>query len=100
MNHRDDSSTTPQNVLFRLFLCLIAVGFVASGCASFGHNKDKETKKTEKTAFDKARGEQSDLAAFTASAGRSNPKEEKKVHPGQTFLLSSKAKEIYQNTER
>lgn len=87
------------------FLIAVVVGLsllvFSGGCASMsGKKSTKETPVTEKSAFEKTREEQSDLAAYTASAGRANPKEVKEVSPGQTFLLSSKAKEIYRNTER
>ncbi|MDO5553632.1 MAG: hypothetical protein Q4G68_07700 [Planctomycetia bacterium] len=70
-----------------------------SGCSLFKGTK-KEAPDAEKTVFEEQRSEQDNLAAFVASAGRANPKEKKEASPGQTFLLSSKAKEIYNNTER
>lgn len=94
-----------------IIFCLLGS---TTGCAIFGKksNNDakisefeedsKETdqnKDAETTAFDSERKKQSDMSDFVSSFGRkSNVKKE--VSPGQTFLMSDKAKEIYANTER
>lgn len=86
----------------------------ASGCAIFGKKTDndakisefeEESEKDEKnddsdaTVFDSERKKQSDMSDFVASFGKKT-KNKKEVDPGQTFLMSDKAKEIYANTER
>lgn len=80
-----------------LLTALLLPGF--AGCSVFKGMK-KESPEAEKTVFEEQRSEQDTLAAYVASAGRADPKEKKEASPGQTFLLSSKAKEIYNNTER
>jgi len=59
-----------------------------------GKNEDAET-----SVFDSERKIQSDMSDFVSSFGRKS-KNKKEVDPGQTFLMSDKAKEIYANTER
>lgn len=87
----------------RIFLIIVLLTsfFVFSGCATT-KNKHEEEFEQEKEAsiFDKERENQNDLAKFAASAGRKDPNEKKKINKGQTFLLSDKAREIYENTER
>lgn len=72
----------------------------SSGCSLFKGKEESEVKKENDAVFEAERDKQSDLAEYTASAGRADPKKKKKIHPGQMFLLSDKAKEIYANTER
>ena len=103
-NFRNQRSMRAALILSLALLLLLPL----CGCLTFGKKTTVEkppagepsATQKEKTAFDSAREEQSDLAAYAASAGRKNPKDVKEVPPGQTFLLSSKAKEIYKNTER
>ena len=86
----------------------------SSGCAIFDKKSDGDSKiaefeddaekkevgdDAEATAFDAERKKQSGLSDFVSSFGRKS-KEKKEVDPGQTFLMSDKAKEIYANTER
>lgn len=90
----------------------------STGCAIFGKKSSqntqiaefeepeeaKESKKSSKSqddasAFDAEREKQSGLSDFVSQFGRKS-KTKKEVDPGQTFLLSDKAKEIYANTER
>lgn len=82
-----------------VLLCTAFV-FATTGCSTFKGKKKEVVTEKEKTAFDTAREEHENLGEYVASAGRKNPKEKKEVDPGQTFLLSDKAKEIYRNTER
>lgn len=70
-----------------------------TGCALFSRHKSDGSEK-EVSAFEQQRSDVDKMSEFAASAGRSNPREKKEADPGQTFLLSSKAKEIYNNTER
>ena len=106
------------NVHFRnvaLIAALIAplLG-AASGCAIFDKKSDGDSKISEfeddaeenadaedsdGSVFDAERKKQSGMSDFVSSFGRQS-KEKKKVDPGQTFLMSDKAKEIYANTER
>lgn len=60
---------------------------------------DGKTEDGETTVFDSERKKQSDMSDFVSSFGRKS-KNKKDVDPGQTFLMSDKAKEIYANTER
>lgn len=86
----------------------------SSGCAIFGKKTDNDAKisefeedseendqnkDNETTVFDSERTKQSDMSDFVSSFGRKS-KNKKEVDPGQTFLMSDKAKEIYANTER
>jgi hypothetical protein len=86
----------------------------SSGCAIFDKKSDADSKISEfeddaeekeaaqdadASAFDEERKKQSGLSDFVSSFGRKS-KEKKEVDPGQTFLMSDKAKEIYANTER
>ena len=86
----------------------------SSGCAIFDKKSDGDAKISEfeddaeeketaqdadASAFDEERKKQSGLSDFVSSFGRKS-KEKKEVDPGQTFLMSDKAKEIYANTER
>lgn len=74
-----------------------------SGCALFSGLRGDKNDEPIADQFDEVeepRSEGDKMSDYAASAGRANPNEKKKVDPGQTFLLSSKAKEIYQNTER
>ena len=86
----------------------------SSGCAIFNKKSgddakiaefEEETaenesgKDSEENFFDSERKKQSDMSDFVSSFGRKS-KNKKTVDPGQTFLMSDKAKEIYANTER
>lgn len=99
-------------IVATLTSCLLGA---STGCALFGKKTDKEAAKisefeedseenaknedSESTVFDSEREKQSDLSNFVSSFGRKS-KDKKAVDPGQTFLMSDKAKEIYANTER
>lgn len=84
-----------------LILALLISFFVFTGCASSKNKHEPEfEKEKEESVFDKESENQNELAKFAASAGRKDPNEKKKVSKGQTFLLSDKAREIYENTER
>lgn len=91
--------------------CLLGA---SSGCAIFSKKNNNDAKisefeedaeedgknnDSEKTVFDSERAKQSDMSDFVSSFGRKS-KTKKAVDPGQTFLMSDKAKEIYANTER
>lgn len=86
----------------------------SSGCAIFNKKSDGNAKinefeedaaetgsgkDSEDNFFDSERKKQSDMSDFVSSFGRKS-KSKKDVDPGQTFLMSDKAKEIYANTER
>ncbi len=86
----------------------------SSGCAVFGKKTDGDAQISEfeenvnenadgddsdASVFDSERKKQSGLSDFVSSFGRKS-KDKKEVDPGQTFLMSDKAKEIYANTER
>lgn len=58
-----------------------------------------ETEDADGAVFDSERKKQSGMSDFVSSFGRKS-KNKKEVDPGQTFLMSDKAKEIYANTER
>ncbi len=111
-------STLVLNRNFRnvALLAALASGLLASssGCAIFGKKTDNDAKISEfeeepekdadnddstATVFDSERKKQADMSNFVASFGRKS-KSKKEVDPGQTFLMSDKAKEIYANTER
>lgn len=83
-----------QVVILVLLIC-----FSSGGCALFHSKTENKETEAEKNAFEQVREDQGDLSEFVASAGRKDSKK-KKVDPGQTFLLSDTAKEIYANTER
>lgn len=83
-----------------VILLLAGIMIFSSGCSLFKGDRETGEKKENDSVFASEREKQSDLAEYTASAGRADPKKKKKVHPGQMFLLSDKAKEIYANTER
>ncbi|MBQ2849169.1 MAG: hypothetical protein IJE77_01695 [Thermoguttaceae bacterium] len=94
-----------------LFSCLLGA---SSGCAIFGKKTDGDAKisefeeneqenandeESDGAVFESERKKQSGMSDFVSSFGRKS-KEKKEVDPGQTFLMSDKAKEIYANTER
>ncbi|MBR4832748.1 MAG: hypothetical protein IKU86_00235 [Thermoguttaceae bacterium] len=96
-----------------LSVCVLSA---SSGCAVFGKKspqnsqvaefdeseeteKSTETKDKDASVFDAEREKQSGLSDFVSQFGRKS-KTKKEVDPGQTFLMSDKAKEIYANTER
>ncbi len=84
-----------------VILCVTCILIGQTGCSFSKKTADTEdNKEKEQSIFEKERENQSSLAKFAASAGRENPNEKKKVSKGQTFLLSDKAREIYENTER
>ena len=86
----------------------------SSGCAIFDKKSDGDSKisefeddaeeneknnDAEPNAFESERKELSKTSDYVSSFGRKS-KTKKEVSPGQTFLMSDKAKEIYANTER
>ena len=94
-----------------LIACLLGA---ASGCAIFDKKSDgdakisefeddaeenEKNKDSEPTVFESERKKQSDMSEYVSAFGRKS-KTKKEVSPGQTFLMSDKAKEIYANTER
>lgn len=92
-----------------LLLTGLALSLVpASGCALYSGIKQKiptmPWSKNEPVVSpideEEQRTEGEKMSDFAASAGRSNPNEKKKASSGDTFLFSSKAKEIFNNTER
>lgn len=101
----------------RAFLGAVLGGFCAvglSGCAlvdKFSFKKYKTVEKVEKTekaadaakvdkkVFDTESDEQDEMADLVSETGRGG-KEKREIPPGETFLLSDKAREIYANTER
>ena len=54
----------------------------------------------ENDVFNTEREKQNELSEFLAQNGRKSKTKKSSVHPGDDFLLSDKAKEIYANTER
>ena len=91
--------------------CLLGA---TNGCALFGKKNEKDVKisefeedseenaknaDSEGSVFDSEREKQSEMSNFVSSFGRKS-QDKKAVAPGQTFLMSDKAKEIYANTER
>lgn len=88
--------------IFRHFLILAFVFglFSTSGCAMFGKKESKPDAASEQEVFEKERSEQEKMSDYAASAGRTNPREKIVADKGQTFLLSDKAKDIYNNLER
>ncbi len=73
--------------------------FPTSSCALFsGFKKDAAEEEISQFSDDRTEGEK--MSDFAASAGRSDPTKKKKASAGDTFLFSSKAKEIFDNTER
>ncbi|MBQ6826602.1 MAG: hypothetical protein IJO46_01200, partial [Thermoguttaceae bacterium] len=88
-----------------LSVCLLGA---SSGCAHFSKKTDPNAKISEfeedsesvedngakETVFDTERGKQSEMSDFVSSFGRKS-KTKRTVDPGQTFLMSDKAKEIY-----
>ncbi|MDO4585669.1 MAG: hypothetical protein Q4C95_00060 [Planctomycetia bacterium] len=81
------------------FLLIGIVLFTFNGCALFGEKKSQKNNVDVEIAKDN-KSQEEDLGEYVASYGRSDPKAKKKIDPGQTFLFSDKAKEIYANTER
>ncbi|MCF0233447.1 MAG: hypothetical protein HUK22_00550 [Thermoguttaceae bacterium] len=85
--------------------CLTAFVLDAAGCALF--EKGKKSKDEEFTddeeygddAFSAERKNQESASDFVAKTGRGG-KEKREISRGETFLMSSKAREIYANTER
>ena len=102
-----------RNVVLTAALASCFLG-ASSGCAIFNKKSNNDAKISEfeedpedagknedgeETVFDSERKKQSDMSDFVSSFGRKS-KNKKEVDPGQTFLMSDKAKEIYANTER
>jgi hypothetical protein len=83
-----------------------------TGCSTFNgkkKNKDHAGQFEEddepdlddgQSIFDSERKKQNELSAFVAQNGRKSKSKTSTVRPGDDFLLSDKAKEIYANTER
>lgn len=102
-----------RNTAFIVALASCLLG-ASTGCAIFDKKTDNDAKIAEfeedaetdekkddadADVFDSERKEQSNMSDFVSSFGRKS-KNKKEVAPGQTFLMSDKAKEIYANTER
>ena len=69
--------------------------------AAFSEDEDDEDQdSSSERIFEAERKKQADLSEFVAQNGRNSKKKQSSVRPGDDFLLSSKAKEIYANTER
>ncbi len=96
--------------LHTLIASLSFLVFPISGCSTLKGKKEKERSvrefddedktEEEKIVFNTEREKQSELSEFLAQNGRQSKTKKKAVHPGDDFLLSDKAKEIYANTER
>lgn len=103
MKIRSQKSKMSHFIPFKKILgSLLLIGivlFTFNGCALFGEKKSQKNDIDVEMAKDK-KSEEEDLGEYVASYGRSDPKAKKKIDPGQTFLFSEKAKEIYANTER
>lgn len=94
--------TTGASILF--------LSSLFTGCASFKNKKNKETHEQElndddkeannNDVFESERKNQDELSEFLAQNGRKTKEKKSVVRPGDDFLLSGKAKEIYANTER
>ena len=63
-------------------------------------DEDEEDESEKEDVFAKERKKQREMSNFLAENGRDSKSKKSKVRPGDDFLLSSKAKEIYANTER
>lgn len=107
-----------ENRNFRNVVLIAALTSVflaaSSGCAIFGKKNNDDAKVSEfeedpeksensgdsdVSVFDAERKKQSEMSDFVSSFGKKS-KNKKEVDPGQTFLMSDRAKEIYANTER
>ena len=112
MKNNQESPTRRRFCQTLTFMLLGGAVFTATGCSVFkGKEKgveqseafeidDKEEEGEEKEdVFAKERKKQREMSDFLAENGRDS-KKKSKVRPGDDFLLSSKAKEIYANTER
>lgn len=86
-----------------------------AGCSAFRGKKKKSVKNdaefeeavedglsedAEISIFETERKKQSELSKFVAQNGKKTRNDQTTVRPGDDFLLSDKAKEIYANTER
>lgn len=92
-----------STILIILFLlscpsCSIFKGTTHDSEKSSAEFSESEIEDEPGSVFDSERKKQKDLAEMVAKTGSQNKK--KKVRPGDDFLLSDKAKEIYANTER
>ena len=67
---------------------------------AFDVDEDEEDESEKEDVFAKERKKQREMSDFLAENGRDSKSKKSKVRPGDDFLLSSKAKEIYANTER
>ena len=86
-------------VVFSCTSCSIFKGAARdSDSSSVALSEDDEEENDSDNVFESERKKQKDLAEMVAKTGNQNKK--KKVRPGDDFLLSDKAKEIYANTER
>ena len=97
----------PKNLLFSILI------FLSFSLLTFFKGKEKGVEQSEafeiddeeeegeekEDVFAKERKKQREMSDFLAENGRDS-KKKSKVRPGDDFLLSSKAKEIYANTER
>ena len=103
-----------QPMITRRALCLQTVCALAalgtlslSGCSIFkGKTQEKDVDEFEEFAeeedsvFESERKKLSETSEFVAQNGRKSKSKKTAVRPGDDFLLSDKAKEIYANTER
>ncbi len=88
----------------RFFSAILGASLIlgACGCST---TKSQKKKKNEEFAEEdeddapKKRDQDSDMSDYVAKMGRGS-KEKKKVSRGDTFLLSDKARQVYENTER
>lgn len=67
--------------------------------SDFEEDEDSDSDE-EESVFDSERKKQNELSDFVAQNGRKSKSKKSTVRPGDDFLLSDKAKEIYANTER
>ncbi len=105
-----DKSSRRVFFLQALVASLLTLVLPISGCSTFKGKREKERSVhefdneertgAEKDVFSSEREKQSELSEFLAQNGRKTKTKNSLVRPGDDFLLSDKAKEIYANTER
>ncbi len=88
----------------RFFSTILGASLIlgACGCSTTKSQKKKNEEFADEDEDDdssKKRDQDSDMSDYVAKMGRGS-KEKKKVSRGDTFLLSDKARQVYENTER
>ena len=89
----------------RFFSTILGASLILGACGCSTTKSQKKEKNEEFADEDedddssKKRDQDSDMSDYVAKMGRGS-KEKKKVSRGDTFLLSDKARQVYENTER